>query len=223
MNRGIPYPLRPSAVRPTYRKRHAQSRRQGLPKEHIPMSKHILFISLAIGFCRCSAVSPAWPSSPTSRRSTPTRSAGSVDISTAPTTALVTFSGMMPGDAVTDDVVVSNAGSLHLRYAITSSATRTPTAALRSLTSDDKTIDADAARHACDDFPARSSTRATSDDTTGGQPRRRPGAGRRQPETGRWPQARTRRSASGSRSPAPPPGPRAPARPRPSPSTRSRR
>ncbi|MDZ4277861.1 MAG: TasA family protein [Dehalococcoidia bacterium] len=49
---------------------------------------------------------------------------GSVDISTTPTTALVTFKGMVPGDAVqpTAGVVVSNDGTLELRYAITSTA-----------------------------------------------------------------------------------------------------
>ena len=35
---------------------------------------------------------------------------GTVDISTAPTTALVTFSNMAPGDQVTNPLVVTNAG-----------------------------------------------------------------------------------------------------------------
>lgn len=48
-------------------------------------------------------------------------STGSVDISTNPTSALVAYSDMAPGDAVTDDVVVSNGGSMELRYAISAS------------------------------------------------------------------------------------------------------
>ncbi len=49
---------------------------------------------------------------------------GLVDISTVPTTALVTFSGMVPGDAVQPaaGVVVSNDGDMELRYSITSVA-----------------------------------------------------------------------------------------------------
>ncbi len=47
-----------------------------------------------------------------------TFSTGSVDISTSPTSALVTFSGMVPGDKVTAPLTVSNAGTLQLRYAM---------------------------------------------------------------------------------------------------------
>ena len=50
-----------------------------------------------------------------------TFSTGSVDISTSPTSALVTFSGMVPGDSVTAPLTVSNAGTLQLRYAMTTS------------------------------------------------------------------------------------------------------
>jgi hypothetical protein len=78
---------------------------------------------------------------------------GDVDISTAPTTALVTFSGMAPGDVVTDDVVVSNDGSLELRYAISSSATNTDTLGLKdALTLTIKTIDVTGPGTPCDDF-----------------------------------------------------------------------
>jgi hypothetical protein len=47
-----------------------------------------------------------------------TFSTGSVDISTSPTSALVTFSSMVPGDTVTAPLTVSNAGTLELRYAM---------------------------------------------------------------------------------------------------------
>jgi len=52
-----------------------------------------------------------------------TFSTGTVDISTNPTTALVTFSGMAPGDQVTNPIVVTNSGTLGLRYAVTSATT----------------------------------------------------------------------------------------------------
>jgi spore coat-associated protein N len=48
---------------------------------------------------------------------------GTVIISTAPTTALVTFANMAPGDAVTAPLTVSNTGTLALRYALSSVAT----------------------------------------------------------------------------------------------------
>jgi len=47
-------------------------------------------------------------------------STGTVDISTSPISALVTFSNMAPGDQVTAPITVSNSGSLELRYAVTS-------------------------------------------------------------------------------------------------------
>lgn len=52
-----------------------------------------------------------------------TFSTGSVIISTNPTSALVTFAAMAPGDQVTAPITVSNDGTLALRYAISSVAT----------------------------------------------------------------------------------------------------
>jgi hypothetical protein len=48
---------------------------------------------------------------------------GTLDLSTAPTSAAVTYSNMAPGDVVADDVTVTNDGSLQLRYAVTSTTT----------------------------------------------------------------------------------------------------
>ncbi|MBI3733982.1 MAG: hypothetical protein HY259_11085 [Chloroflexi bacterium] len=48
---------------------------------------------------------------------------GTVDIATSPTSALVTFTNMAPGDVITAPVTVSNNGTLQLRYAITSTIT----------------------------------------------------------------------------------------------------
>ena len=63
-----------------------------------------------------------------------TFSTGSVDISTSPTTALVTFTDMAPGDEVTSSITVTNDGSLELRYAVTSTTTEDVLAAQLDLT-----------------------------------------------------------------------------------------
>ena len=57
---------------------------------------------------------------------------GTVIISTSPTSALVTYTNMAPGDKVTQPLTVSNGGSLALRYAVTSLATNTDSKGLRS-------------------------------------------------------------------------------------------
>jgi predicted ribosomally synthesized peptide with SipW-like signal peptide len=61
-------------------------------------------------------------------------SAGTVDISTNPATALVTYSGMAPGDEVTNPITVTNDGSLELRYAVTNTTTEDTLAAQLDLT-----------------------------------------------------------------------------------------
>jgi spore coat-associated protein N len=63
-----------------------------------------------------------------------TFSTGTLDIGTSPTTALVTFSDMAPGDEVTAEITVSNDGSLDLRYAVTSTTTEDTLAAQLDLT-----------------------------------------------------------------------------------------
>lgn len=45
---------------------------------------------------------------------------GTVDISTSPSSAFITYGDMAPGDEVTEPLTVSNDGSLELRYAVTS-------------------------------------------------------------------------------------------------------
>ncbi len=78
---------------------------------------------------------------------------GTVDISTNPATALVTYSAMAPGDTTTQSLVVTNAGTLALRYAVTASATNADTLDLRSqLTLVIKTIDVTTPVSACNDF-----------------------------------------------------------------------
>jgi hypothetical protein len=58
---------------------------------------------------------------------------GTVVISTSPTSALVTFSNMAPGDRVANTLTISNTGSLDLRYAMTSAVTDTLGSGLKSV------------------------------------------------------------------------------------------
>jgi hypothetical protein len=54
---------------------------------------------------------------------------GTIDISTNPTTALFSVSGMMPGATSSGTIVVANAGTGALRYAISSAVVTGPTLA----------------------------------------------------------------------------------------------
>lgn len=92
---------------------------------------------------------------------------GTIDLTTSPTSAAVSFTGMMPGDSITDDVTVSNAaGSAALRYAISSTATNTDAKALKDqLSMVIKTVDVTTPAAPCDDFDG---TQLYSGDLDGG-------------------------------------------------------
>lgn len=77
-----------------------------------------------------------------------------IDITTTPTSAAVTLSDMLPGDSVTDDIVVANgAGGAALRYAISSTATNADTKALKdALVLTIKTVDVTTPSTPCDNF-----------------------------------------------------------------------
>lgn len=79
---------------------------------------------------------------------------GKIDITTTPTTALVSYSAMMPGDTVTDDIVVTNAaGSSELRYAVSSEATNADSKGLKDqLAVEVRTIDTTTPETPCDNF-----------------------------------------------------------------------
>lgn len=95
---------------------------------------------------------------------------GTIDISTAPTTALVTFSNMAPGDQVTDDIVVTNAGTLALRYAVTSVATNPDAKGLKDqLVMTVKTIDVTTPATPCSDFDGTGLYSGDLDDAAGGK------------------------------------------------------
>ena len=61
-------------------------------------------------------------------------STGTVDLTTSPASAAVTFSNMSPGDQVTSALTVTNAGTLALRYALTSTTTEDTLAAQLDMT-----------------------------------------------------------------------------------------
>ena len=66
---------------------------------------------------------------------------------------VLTTSALMPGDSVTDDVVVENDGTGQLRYAMTTSSTNADSKALRdALSLTIKTVDVTTPGTACNDF-----------------------------------------------------------------------
>ena len=79
---------------------------------------------------------------------------GKIDLGVAPTTALVSFSGMLPGDQTTSSLVVTNnPGSSALRYSLSSSATNTDSKGLKdALVLTVKTIDVTTPGTPCDNF-----------------------------------------------------------------------
>ena len=70
---------------------------------------------------------------------------------------VLTTSALMPGDSVTDDVVVENDGTAQLRYAMTTSSTNADSKALRdALSLSIKTIDVTTPGTPCNDFDGTS-------------------------------------------------------------------
>jgi hypothetical protein len=82
-----------------------------------------------------------------------TFSTSSIQLTLNPATAVVSYSGMMPGDSVTNSLVVTNSGQAALRYAISSSATNADAKVLKDqLTLTIRTIDATTPASPCNDF-----------------------------------------------------------------------
>ena len=59
---------------------------------------------------------------------------GTLDISASPASAVFDVSDMAPGDSTVDDILVTNGGSLALRYAVTSTTTENTLAGQLDLT-----------------------------------------------------------------------------------------
>ncbi len=83
---------------------------------------------------------------------------GTIDLDGTKIHGLVlTTSALMPGDTVTDDVVVQNVGTAQLRYAMSTSSTNADAKALRdALTLTIKTIDVTTPGTPCDNFDGAS-------------------------------------------------------------------
>lgn len=83
---------------------------------------------------------------------------GTIDLDGTKIDALVlTTAALMPGDTVTDDVVVENDGTAQLRYAMTTSSTNGDSKALRdALTLTIKTVDVTTPGTPCDNFDGSS-------------------------------------------------------------------
>lgn len=60
-----------------------------------------------------------------------TFTAGTIVIGLSPASALITFSGMLPGDSTTGTLTVTSSGTSQLRYAMTTAATNADAKALR--------------------------------------------------------------------------------------------
>jgi predicted ribosomally synthesized peptide with SipW-like signal peptide len=134
------------------------------------MSKYILIAVLALGLLGgLSGLAGLALFTDTATVGANTFGTGNVDIATAPTTALITFTDMVPGDTDTGDLVVSNAGDLELRYAISSSATNADALALKdALTLTIKTIDVTTPVTPCNDFDGTQLYTGDLDDGAGG-------------------------------------------------------
>ena len=93
---------------------------------------------------------------------------GTIDISTAPATALFTVNAMMPGDTTTQPLTVANSGNAQLRYAITATATNADAMALKDqLALTVKTVDVTTPGTPCDDFDGIQLYTGDLDGTTG--------------------------------------------------------
>ena len=92
-----------------------------------------------------------------------TFSSGSIILDDVKIDALtLSMAGMLPGDSVTDDVVVENDGAVQLRYAVSTSSTDPDGKGLRGvLTLTVKTIDATTPGTPCNDFDGTSVLAAT--------------------------------------------------------------
>ena len=95
---------------------------------------------------------------------------GTIDLNTAPASAVVTLGNMAPGDVTTNSLVVSNNGTLPLRYAITSLATNADGRGLKDqLQLEVKTVDITTPAIPCDNFDGTPLSTSDLDGGIGGQ------------------------------------------------------
>jgi hypothetical protein len=99
---------------------------------HASLAKAIAIVSLALGTVVALVTGAIFTS--TASVGSNTFSTGTVILGTSPSSALVTFSAMAPGDQVTAPITVSNTGSMQLRYAVKGTTTEDVLAAQLALT-----------------------------------------------------------------------------------------
>lgn len=101
---------------------------------------------------------------------TATFASGTVDLDGAGIDALtLSLPAMMPGDVITDDVVVDNVGTASLRYAVTTSSTDADGLGLRDvLTLTVRTVDVTTPASPCDSFDGSLVVAATTLGATSG-------------------------------------------------------
>jgi len=98
------------------------------------MFKYVLVAILAIGILSFGArVATQALFTETVSVGANTFTAGTIDISTSPTSALLALSPMAPGDEVNNPITITNAGTLDLRYAIQRFADNTDALGLRDV------------------------------------------------------------------------------------------
>jgi hypothetical protein len=130
---------------------------QGMPQDSASRNRHRrrpLLILAAIGLSIASIGSGVFSLAvftSTATNGANTFSTGTVVLTTSPSTAFITVSGMLPGDSTTQGLTVTNGGTAALRYAMTTATTNTDTKGLAAqLVATVKTKDTDTA--ACTPF-----------------------------------------------------------------------
>ncbi len=129
----------------------------------VPGGLKLLIGAGAVGVVIPAVISAIGPSSPGNNFSK-----GTIDLTAAPETAAVAFAGMMPGDAVTNPIVISNRGTIPLRYSVNSAATNNDGKGLKDqMVLRVKTVDVTTPASACDNFDGRQLYTGDLDSTAG--------------------------------------------------------
>lgn len=102
--------------------RVAEAERREAPQRRDRRRRRTAFVVLVLSVASLGVAATGAIFTDTQQVDANTFTTGTVDISTTPTSALLTASAMAPGDTVNNPITVTNAGSLELRYAIQRSA-----------------------------------------------------------------------------------------------------
>jgi len=95
--------------------------------ERRPLIRSVLLLAASVAMVGTTLTAALFTDSASSTDNT--FADGTLDMTSNPTTAFVTYSNMAPGDSVTDDVTLTNSGSLSLRYSLRSTTSGSATLA----------------------------------------------------------------------------------------------